>query len=72
MSNVAPHLIAIELHDFFLQALNQNLLADKMSISLLLVVQSIKMLLNLKPDNRRRLVGEVVDQLVGVHGDGRG
>lgn len=42
----------------------QNLLADEVSITLLLVVQSLKVLLNLEPDNRRRLVGEVVDQLV--------
>jgi hypothetical protein len=50
----------------------QNLLADKVSIASLLIVQNLKVLLNLEPNDRRRLVGEVVDQLVRVHGDDGG
>ena len=55
-----------------LPPIRDDLLADKVSIALLLVSQRLKMLLNLKPDDRGRLVSEVVGQLVRVHDDGRG
>ena len=44
-----------------------DLLADEMSISLLLVGQGLKVLLNLKSDNRWGLISEIVDQLVVIH-----
>lgn len=49
-----------------------DLLADKVSIALLLISEGLEVLLNLKPDDRGRLVSEVVGQLVRVHDDGRG
>lgn len=55
-----------------LPPIRDDLLADKVSIALLLVSQRLEVLLNLKPDDRGRLVSEVVGQLVRVHDDGRG
>lgn len=46
------------------------LLANEMSITLLLVGQRFKMLLNLKSDNRRGLISEIVDEVLVIHGDG--
>ena len=45
-----------------------DILADKVSIALLAIVQSLEVLLNLEPDHGRRLVGEVVSELLSVHG----
>jgi hypothetical protein len=44
-----------------------DLLADGMSITLLLIIESFEMLLDLKPDHHRRLVDQVVLALFGVH-----
>lgn len=41
-----------------------------MSIALLLVRQGIKVLLNLEPDDRRRGIGQVLREFLGVHGEG--
>lgn len=48
----------------------RHLLADKVSIALLLVGQGLKVRLNLEPDNRGRVVGEEVGEFLGVHGGG--
>lgn len=48
--------------------LEPHLLADKVSIALLLVIQSLEMLLNFQPDHRGRLVGEEVLEACRVHG----
>lgn len=42
-------------------------LADEVGIALLLVVQGLKVLLNLEPDDRGWCVGEEVDELVLLH-----
>lgn len=42
-------------------------LADEVSITLLLVVECLEMLLNLESDDGWRLVGQVVGKLLGVH-----
>lgn len=47
-----------------------HLLADKVSIALLLVRQGVKVLLDLKPDDRRRGIGQVLREFLGVHGEG--
>ncbi len=47
---------------------NERLLADGVSIALLLVIESLKVVLDLEPDHRGRLVGQVVLAVVGVHG----
>lgn len=44
-----------------------GLLADEVSITLLLVGQSIEVLLDLQSDNAGRRVSEIVFQIVGVH-----
>ena len=47
-----------------------HLLADKVSIALLLVRQGVKVLLDLEPDDRRRGIGQVLGEFLGVHGEG--
>jgi hypothetical protein len=40
-----------------------------MSVALLLVRESIKVLLDLEPDDRGRGVGEILGQFLSVHGE---
>lgn len=49
-----------------------NVLADEVGISLLLVVEGLKVLLDFQPDHGGWLVSEVVDKLLRVHGAGCG
>jgi hypothetical protein len=45
-----------------------NLLANEMSISLLLIRQGLKVLLDLQPHDARRGIGQVAAEFLGVHG----
>jgi hypothetical protein len=45
-----------------------SVLADEVSISLLLVGEGLEVLLDLKPDDGGGLVGQIVGELLGVHG----
>lgn len=47
-----------------------HLLADKVGVALLLVCQGVKVLLDLEPDDRRRGIGQVLGEFLGVHGEG--
>lgn len=47
-----------------------HLLADKMSIALLLVRQGVKMLLDLEPDDRGRGIRQVLREFLSVHSEG--
>lgn len=46
-----------------------HLLADKVSIALLLVRQGVKMLLDLEPDDRRRGIRQVLREFLSVHSE---
>ncbi len=45
----------------------QDILADEVSITLLLVIECFEVLLNLKSDDSGGLISQIVSELLGVH-----